>query len=405
MEGAFPGETVKRWLIRIVIGSGVLFAAAFGTAWWTATPDIGAKATGERLATMQSSPQWISSAFANKLPQVDGAITDVLAKELAGAADLQEPDAPLPVVKRTGAELAEHPASGLRVTWLGHSTMLVDLDGARVLVDPVWGERASPWSSAGPARFYEMPLPLSELPAVDAVLISHDHYDHLDYETVSQMRAVDTQWLVPLGIGAHLEHWGIPADRITELDWWEDAEVAGLTLTATPARHFSGRWLDRMSSTLWVGWSLKGPEHSVFYSGDTALHPELADIGQRLGPFDLTLIEAGAYDSTWTDVHLGPEQAVIAHQVVGGGVMMPVHWGMFDLGNHSWTEPMERILVAAQRQGVPVLTPRPGGSVELADAQVVDRWWPRIETTTIEVDPVWSTSVEGMIEMWWGPQG
>lgn len=392
---------MKRWLIRILVGSSALLAAAFGTAWWTATPDIGAKATGERLAAMQTSPQWSDSAFANALPQVDGAMTDILAKELGEAAALQVPDAPIPVVQRTGAELKVLPASGLRVTWLGHSTMLIDIDDARILVDPVWGERASPWSSAGPARFYEMPLPLSELPAVDAVIISHDHYDHLDYETVSQMRDLDTQWLVPLGIGAHLEHWGVPPARIVELDWWEAAEVAGVTLTATPARHFSGRWLDRMATTLWAGWSLKGPEHSVFYSGDTALHPELADIGQRLGPFDLTLVEAGAYDNTWTDVHLGPEQAVIAHQMVGGEVMMPVHWGMFDLGNHSWTEPMERILAAAQRQGVPVLTPRPGASVELADAQTVDRWWPRIETNTVENDPVWSTSVDALIAQWW----
>ena len=393
---------MKRWLIRIVIGGGVLFAVAFASVWWSATPDIGAKATGVRRAAMEASPQWDGEAFANKLTQVDGAMGDIIGKELGDAAELQSPEGAIPVVQRTGAELAIAPESGLRVTWLGHSTMLIDLDGARILVDPVWGERASPWSSTGPARFYEPPLPLDALPPIDAVIISHDHYDHLDYDTVSKMRDVDTRWLVPLGIAAHLEHWGVSTDRITELDWWDAVEVAGLTLTATPARHFSGRWLDRMSTTLWAGWALKGPTHAVFYSGDTAMHPQLEDIGERLGPFDLTLMEVGAYDSTWTDVHLGPEQAVMAHQMVRGGVLMPVHWGMFDLGNHSWTEPMERILSAAQRQGVPVLTPRPGASVELVDAETVDRWWPDIETTTVEQDPVWSTSVDDLIERWWG---
>lgn len=393
---------MKQWLFRILIGGGGLFAAAFSSVWWTATPDIGAKSTGARLAAIQASPQWDGEGFANKLPQVDGAMSEVLAKEVGDAADFQSPEGAIPVLKRTGAELSLAPESGLRVTWLGHSTMLVDVDGARVLIDPVWGERASPWSSTGPARFYEPPLPLEELPPIDAVIISHDHYDHLDYETVFRMRDVDTQWLVPLGIGAHLEHWGIPADRITELDWWDATEVAGLIITATPARHFSGRWLDRMSETLWAGWTMKGPEHAVFYSGDTAMHPQFEEIGERLGPFELTLMEAGAYDSTWSDVHLGPEQAVMAHKMVGGGVLMPVHWGMFDLGNHSWTEPMERILSAAERQGVPVLTPRPGASVELADADTVDRWWPEVETKTLEEDPVWSTSVDGLIERWWG---
>lgn len=393
---------MKQWLLRILIGGGGLFAAAFSSVWWTATPDIGARSTGPRLAAIQASPQWDGEGFANRLPQVDGAMSEVLAKEVGDAAEFQSPDAAIPVVKPSGEALALRPESGLRVTWLGHSTMLVDLDGARLLIDPVWGERASPWSSTGPARFYAPPLALEELPQIDAVIISHDHYDHLDYQTVSRMREVETQWLVPLGIGAHLEHWGIPADRITELDWWDTTEVAGLTITATPARHFSGRWLDRMSETLWAGWSMKGSEHAVFYSGDTAMHPQFEEIGERLGPFDLTLMEAGAYDGTWSDVHLGPEQAVMAHKMVGGGVLMPVHWGMFDLGNHSWTEPMERILSAAERQGVPVLTPRPGASVELADADTVDRWWPEIETKTLEEDPVWSTSVDGLIERWWG---
>ena len=393
---------MKKWIPRVLLGGLVLLAAALAVAWWTATPDIGARASDERLARMAASPQWDGDGFANQLAQVDGPMGEVLGKELGESSAVQVPDAALPVLTRTAAELAVLPDSGLRVTWLGHSTLLVELDGVRVLIDPVWGERASPWRTTGPARFFAPPLPLDALPPIDAVIISHDHYDHLDHETVTAMLSVQTRWLVPLGIGAHLEHWGMPAERITELDWWESVEVSGVVLTATPARHFSGRWLDRFRSTLWAGWAIRGPEHAVFYSGDTALHPELEDIGKRLGPFDMTMIDSGAYDSTWTDVHLGPEQTVLAHQMVRGEVLLPVHWGLFDLGNHGWTEPIERTLRAAERQGVKVVTPRPGASVELSDADRVDRWWPDLPYRTLEQDPVWSTSVDGLIARWWG---
>ncbi len=396
---------MKRWWVGVLAVVPFVGGAGFGVAWWTATPDIGAPAAGERLARMVASPQWDGSAFHNELPQVDGAITAVLAKELGGASDHQVPAAPPPVLSRRGAEFTSLPESGLRVTWLGHSTLLVEIDGARILADPVWGRRASPWQSIGPERFFPPPLPLDELPPLDAVVISHDHYDHLDLDTVLRLKDSVPLWVVPLGIGAHLELWGVERSRIVELDWWGEVEVHGVRVTCTPARHFSGRWVNRFRSTLWSGWAFRGAEHAMFYSGDTALHPELDEIGARLGPFDLTAMDSGAYDSTWTDVHLGPEQTVIAHQMVRGDVLLPVHWGLFDLGNHGWTEPMERVLLAAERQGVAVVTPRPGGSVELVDAVVVERWWPEVPFSTLEQDPVWSTSVDGLIDHWWGRGG
>jgi L-ascorbate metabolism protein UlaG (beta-lactamase superfamily) len=395
IQGAF-GRRVARWLVQAAAAAAVGFVGVVALAWWTATPDIGAPSTGDRLARNARSPQWDGAAFTNPLPQVDGAPTELIRKQLSGATHQAPASAP-PVVPRRGAEFAELPESGLRVTWLGHSTLLVELDGARLLVDPVWGRRTSPWESIGPERFYAPPLPLEELPPLDAVVISHDHYDHLDLPTVLRLRDQVPRWIVPLGVGAHLEQWGVDPSRVTELDWWQDSEVAGVTVTCTPARHFSGRWVTRFRSTLWAGWAMRGPAHSVFYSGDTALHPTLAEIGARLGPFDLTAMDAGAYDSTWTDVHLGPEQAVMAHQLVRGGALLPVHWGLFDLANHGWTEPMERVLLAARRADVPVLTPRPGGSVELTDVVVVDRWWPDAPFATVDEDPVWSTSVDDLL--------
>ena len=391
-------------LIRLggaAVGLGI---GAFGLAWWAATPDIGAIAEGARLERMRESPQWGDGAFENPLPQVDGGPAEVLGKELRPSAAVQVPTGPLPVVARTAADFAAPPVSGLRVTWLGHSTLLIEMDGARVLVDPVWGDRASPWSSVGPLRFHGPPLALADLPPLDAVLISHDHYDHLDLPTVRALKDRPLRWLVPLGVGAHLEAWGVPAAQITELDWWGSAPIGPLTATATPARHFSGRWIDRFRSTLWVGWALQGPTHRVFYSGDTALFPELEEIGARLGPFDLTMMDAGAYDSTWTDVHLGPEQAVAAHRMVRGRVLLPVHWGLFDLANHGWTEPMERVLAAADRFGVDARAPRPGESVELGAAPGADPWWPALPARAVEDDPVWSTGVGPTLDRWWGPR-
>jgi L-ascorbate metabolism protein UlaG (beta-lactamase superfamily) len=247
----------------------------------------------------------------------------------------------------------------------------------------------------GPERVHEPPLPWNELPPLDAVLISHDHYDHLDMPTIRRLIDTDVPILVPLGVGAHLEHWQIPAERIIEHDWWDEYQLGDLRLVTTPARHFSGRSMlmtDRMQ-TLWAGWALIGPAHRIYYSGDTAMFPGFHEIGRRLGPFDATMIESGAYNQLWRDVHVGPEQAVQAHVMVGGKVMIPVHWGTFDLALHSWTEPVERVMIAAQRFGVTVATPQPGQSVEPATVPPPTRWWPTTEWETAEEAPVVSSSL------------
>jgi L-ascorbate metabolism protein UlaG (beta-lactamase superfamily) len=255
----------------------------------------------------------------------------------------------------------------------------------------VWAERASFVSFAGPKRFYPPPLPLAELPPVDAVVLSHDHFDHLDADLVRALAARGLRWIAPLGVGDLLGGWGVPASSVTELDWWETTGVGDVTLTSTPARHFSGRGLGSRDRTLWCGYSFSTADRRLYYAGDTAMQNEFAEIGERLGPFDLTMIEIGAYDQLWPDVHLGPEQAVAAHRLVRGDVMLPVHWGLFDLALHGWTEPIERTLAAAARHGVRVAVPRPGGMVEPASAGVVERWWPTLPWRTAEENPIRST--------------
>ena len=381
------------------LGAIALFAAFITFVFWSAGDNPGAKARGERLERMKASPQWQGKTFGNELKRVDGAWVTMIWEFFFGGQPHRMPAEGQVDFVQAPAHLDEALSEGGRVTWFGHSSFLIELEGARVLVDPIWTERASPFSWAGPKRFYAPVIALEDLPSIDAVIISHDHYDHLDREAVKRLAPRDLTWLCPLGVGAHLEAWGIDAARIVELDWWEAHRVATVEITATPSRHFSGRALlfTDQNATLWAGWSIAGPNHRVFYSGDTALHPEFEAIGERLGPFDLTLMETGAYDQLWSDVHLGPEQAVLAHQMVRGEVMMPVHWGTFDLALHGWTEPVERVVKAAKDLGVTIAIPRPGSAITLGEPPPeLTRWWPEVPWRTREVAPAWSTSVEAL---------
>jgi len=384
----------RTWPRRALATLGILAVVAIvaGVSLWAiARSAMGGRMDDARVARYERSPEWSDGKFRNRLPRHDAPYLEALAKFTVGGSDLSAPNAPVPVIARSAADYRTPPASGLRVTWLGHSTTLLEIDGQRVLVDPTWGPRASPFPFAGPERFYPPPLPLAELPSVDVVLISHDHYDHLDMFTVRALAARDARFVVPLGIGAHLETWGVAPSRITELDWWGSIQIGGLTLTATPARHFSGRGITGQDRTLWAGWSIRGPQHRVYYSGDTALDDAMVEIGNRLGPFDLTMIEIGEYDALWADVHLGPEQAVRAHQLVRGDVMLPVHWGGFDLALHGWTEPIERAVVAANAAGVKLATPQPGELLEPATIGLQRRWWPALPWRTAAEAPAFST--------------
>lgn len=364
----------KKWWIAgsLAVAGGAGSAILWRSCGWGAA--FGAKARGERLARMENSPRYLNGRFQNTHPSAKAHLGRVVRTFLTahGKFTDKRPPAPLPL---RSPNLEEPPSSGLRVTWLGHSTLLLEIDGGRFLTDPIWSDRASPSTLIGPLRFHPPPLPLDSLGELDAVLISHDHYDHLDMETIRRLAPLRVPFIVPLGVGAHLERWGIGADRITELDWWEEREVAGVRLVATPSQHFSGRTLRGRDSTLWASWSLVGPAHRVFFSGDTGLTPELAEIGSRLGPFDLSMFEIGAFNEAWSDIHLGPQGAISAYHLLGAKALLPIHWATFDLGLHAWNEPAEMVTTLAKETDVRLYTPPIGYTFEPALELPHDRWW------------------------------
>lgn len=321
----------------------------------------------------------------------------------------------------------------LAVTWYGHATSVLEIDGARFLIDPVFGQRVSPFVHRGPARMHPVPGELEEMPSIDAVVLSHDHYDHLDHGSIRRLeRAHQPHYVVPLGVNFHLMAWGVPPDRITALDWRQETEVRGIRLTCTEARHNSGRGLVD-SQTLWSGWAFRGPRHSAFFCGDSGTSKRFAHIGADLGPFDVTLMPIGAYDPFWPDIHLDPEQAIGAHRDVnriaadaealvedeagvaddvlegdqridtpGGAheegqrathgrttltqaresVFVPIHWATFNLAMHWWSEPIRRLRRAATEADVPIVCPKVGERIDLSDGDVrqivagyQEPWW------------------------------
>ncbi len=360
------------FLVLIIIGASVVLFMNFATS-------VGGDVGGERLATAEKSSHHKDGKFDNVLPP-SPTKPDWIWEQIEGqffGDEQRYPPAPIPLVEIPEGFFEAPVMPGLRAIWLGHASSYLEIDGLRLLIDPVFSDYASPLQGMGPKRFHKSPIDLTNVPEVDAVLISHDHYDHLDMETIKALAAKGARIFVPLGAGAHLDRWGILESSYTEFDWGQSQEVNGVQIISTEARHYSGRGLMNQRETFWSSWTLIGPEHRVYYSGDTGYSGHFERLAQEYGPFDLSIIKIGAYGpgAAWTDVHMSAEDAVQAHVDLGAKEMLPVHWSTFNLGFHAWNEPIILALAAAKEKNARMHTPRIGELVEAGSDFQSMVWW------------------------------
>ena len=340
---------------------------------------LGGKPTKAEQRTYAASGHYQEGKFVNLLPTkqlTGGSTAAVLWRFLFHKSPQTKPLGPLPTQPLDSLAITQKTPGMVRVTWFGHSASLVEIAGQNILLDPMLSLEMGPVRWATPNRYNRtLAIAPEKLPPLAAVLISHDHYDHLDYETIRKIKDKVGHFYVPLGIGPHLRRWGVPASRITEMNWGDSARLPGLLLRCTPSRHFSGRGLGNQNSTLWCSWVMQGAAKRVFYTGDGGYGPHFAAIGAAYGPFDLALVECGQYNANWAEIHMRPEQSVQAARDVRARVMLPVHWGAFTEALHAWNDPVKRATAEAARLGQPITTPRLGEPVTLGTALPMERWW------------------------------
>lgn len=341
-------------------------------------PPLGGRVSGESRHAAERSQAYANGKFVNLIPTTMGAtpkaMLSILGDYIKGNPN-RRPKGTLPR-EPFQPELLSNPWEP-KVLWFGHSSLLLQMNGLTLFMDPMLGDAPSPFPKLGGKRYGgRLALEPESIPQVDVVLLSHDHYDHLDYDTIKKLKDKAARFIVPLGVGVHLERWGVSREKITETDWWEELDVGELKLACTPARHFSGRNLTGRDGTLWCSWVIDGGDLKVFFSGDSGYGPHFRSIGDKYGPFDLTLMECGQYDPRWSNIHMMPEETVQAHMDVKGGRLLPIHWGAFTLALHDWFDPVERALAAARKHGVSVITPRIGQAVAIdAPNGPTTAWW------------------------------
>ncbi len=361
--------TVKYLIITLMV------VALAITAFLTLAPTFGAASGGESLARIEASDNFRDGQFHNIITT---------------AIDTSDPDQPQSIAAYLFPSADKNPQSPLpskslevplitpgKFAWLGHSTILFNAGGKYILTDPVFN-RASPVPFYGKPFALENPTTIDDLPKIDVVIISHDHYDHLDHLAIMELDNKVDRFLVPLGLSAHLQRWGVAAEKITELDWYDNKNIHDITFTLLPARHFSGRGITNGFSTLWGSWAVATSELNVWFSGDSGYFDELATIGKKYGPFDIAFIENGAYSNNWNQIHMMPEQAVQASLDLRAKVFFPIHWGKFDLALHPWDEPIRRATKAASRQGVSIATPLIGEVFSVEDVPG-NHWWKSVD--------------------------
>jgi L-ascorbate metabolism protein UlaG (beta-lactamase superfamily) len=336
---------------------------------------FGKNPSGERLERIKKSVHYKNGAFQNLTPtevMLKNASYIKMVKDFFDKPANATPQTVIPSIK---TDLKSLKADTPILTWFGHSSYLIQSKGVNILVDPVFSGNASPFSYFGKAFTGTDIYSIADLPPVHMVIITHDHYDHLDYKTISQLKSTVKTFYMPLGVGAHLEHWGVAAEKIVEFDWWEQANIhEQIELIATPARHFSGRGFQR-GKTLWTSYLLKLHGYTILIGGDSGYENHFKEIGAKYGPIDLAILEAGQYGESWPNIHMMPEETVQAAKDLRAKVLFPVHWSKFALAFHAWDEPIKRVLKSAAEKQVKLTTPRIGEPIIFDEQYPQQNWW------------------------------
>ncbi len=347
-------------------------------------PSFGAKPSGERLEKIKTLKTYKDDNFVNLSPvKLEFSFSDykkMISKMLKGNPN-GRPANNVPVQRWSKEEVENIADSTSSAIWYGHSSFYLKMNNKNILLDPMFGEYPAPLPYLTGKRYYNsdsIPIAIEDLPEIDLIVYSHDHYDHLDYPTVLKLKNKAKHFLVPMGLGSHLEGWGVPSEKITELYWDEETNIDGIRFVCTPSQHFSGRGLSDRAKTLWCSWVIEG-KNKIYFSGDSGYFDGFKKIGDEHGPFDLCLMECGQYDSLWSDIHMFPEETVQAHIDLKGKTLIPIHWGAFTLANHEWYNSADRVLAASLKHGIDIKTPRIGEEILIGKDQKFDHWWKTVQ--------------------------
>lgn len=347
------------------------------------SPEFGADPNEEKVAQFEKLDHYSDGEFHNLIPtnmDMDIAKAIKMLPEFFKNDPSRKPDFEIPIEKVDSLELTSL-SIPTRLIWFGHSAFLLQIDGKNILIDPMLGEVPAPHPWLGKKRFSkELPIEIEQLPEIDLIIFSHDHYDHLDYGSVQKLMSKTKSFYVPLGVGSHLEAWGVEPEIIHEMDWWQEIDAQGLKLVFTPSRHFSGRGLNNRFATLWGSWVISGAQENLYFSGDGGYGPHFKEIGQKYGPFDFAMLECGQYNERWKEIHMMPEETALAAKDIQAEVFMPIHWAAFSLAMHSWTDPVERVLIKANSIQQPIYIPKIGSRIEInGNLNSKEKWWVKPE--------------------------
>lgn len=360
---------------------GIIVIGVIGIAlFMTFSPQFGGSLLKQQKAEYENLTNFKKGKFQNPDPSPMDMNFRKIFKEMTNKSPNRSPNENIPVIKIDSASIANYNSEKTRLTWFGHSTFLLEMDEKKILIDPMLSKSPSPVSFAGSKRFSdELPIAAEQLPYIDAVILSHDHYDHLDYKTIKQIKNKVGQFYTPLGVANHLKRWGVDEQIIHELNWGDSIQFEHINLVCTQARHFSGRGLFDRATTLWCSWVIQGKKDNIFFSGDSGYGKHFKEIGEQYGPFDISLLECGQYNENWKFIHMMPEQTGQAALDLKSKLMMPIHWGAFTLAFHDWTDPIKRSMAKAKELNMPVATPKIGQSIILGNEQIPqEKWWEEI---------------------------